>query len=298
MSAYEILGVSPDVSQGELRRTYQARAQLLHPDRHVGASPEVVAEATRAMSDLNLAWEEVKDPTSRAEYDRSLGNGSLHTTPRKATSNLRSPGPDECVMCGTTPAVTVRLRSQTGKVLLRSVRWIESPLCYNCGIAMFRALTNRTLYAGWWGIIAFFANLAIVVGNLSSRWRLRSANEPHAGRDPSVVTPFRSPMPVGRPLLARFGPYFAAGVIALVLGLVANGGQQGNVNSPPGPQSFLGQCVTSPDGTTVSGFVDCSQSHFAKVVAVVSSASDCPSGTTQTLASTDGSSLLCLDSSQ
>jgi curved DNA-binding protein CbpA len=73
LTHYEILGVGPDATHEAMRRAYQLRVQLLHPDRHMGAAPDVIAEAQRATTELNRAWSVLRDPSSRRIYDRCLG---------------------------------------------------------------------------------------------------------------------------------------------------------------------------------------------------------------------------------
>jgi curved DNA-binding protein CbpA len=75
LTYYDLLGVEPDASRAELRTAYQLRAQLLHPDQHVGAPAERVRAANRAMSQLNDAWSVLKDPEQRRRYDLWLRNG-------------------------------------------------------------------------------------------------------------------------------------------------------------------------------------------------------------------------------
>jgi len=58
---YEVLGVSPTASQDELRRAYRRLLRQTHPD--VGGSAE-------SFHSVQIAWERVGDPASRAEYDR------------------------------------------------------------------------------------------------------------------------------------------------------------------------------------------------------------------------------------
>lgn len=73
LTHYETLGVGPDATHEALRRAYMLRVQLLHPDRHMGASADVIAEAERATVELNRAWSVLRDPSSRRIYDRCLG---------------------------------------------------------------------------------------------------------------------------------------------------------------------------------------------------------------------------------
>jgi len=57
---WTVLGVDASSGLAEARRAYLIRSQLLHPDRHQGAVPEVMAEAERAMRELNDAWQAVR----------------------------------------------------------------------------------------------------------------------------------------------------------------------------------------------------------------------------------------------
>jgi hypothetical protein len=73
---YQILGATPDTDAASLRTAYRRRAKLLHPDRHVGQTADVVAEATRAMSELTEAFEVLSDTRKRSQYDRMRSSGS------------------------------------------------------------------------------------------------------------------------------------------------------------------------------------------------------------------------------
>ena len=64
---YEVLGVSPSVDAGELRRAYLSRAQATHPDKQ-GASAAQGGDRL----DFNLvarAWEVLGSEATRREYD-------------------------------------------------------------------------------------------------------------------------------------------------------------------------------------------------------------------------------------
>ena len=66
MNPYDVLGVSPSASDGELHRAYVRLARRWHPDLNDG-SPE----AEHRMRELNEAWAVVGDPAARARYDRA-----------------------------------------------------------------------------------------------------------------------------------------------------------------------------------------------------------------------------------
>lgn len=61
---YDVLGVSPAASSGELRRAYMAEARRHHPD--AGGNADVMRE-------LNQAWAVLSDPVRRRSYDLELG---------------------------------------------------------------------------------------------------------------------------------------------------------------------------------------------------------------------------------
>ena len=72
LTYYDILGASPTDDAFALRRAYHVKSLLLHPDRHHGAAPEVVAAASQAMAELNRAYAVLRDPESRRLYDEGI----------------------------------------------------------------------------------------------------------------------------------------------------------------------------------------------------------------------------------
>ena len=62
---YEILGVSSDVSEGDLKKSYRRLAMKCHPDRNPGD-----AEAEAKFKELSEAYEVLSDAEKRAAYDR------------------------------------------------------------------------------------------------------------------------------------------------------------------------------------------------------------------------------------
>lgn len=78
-SAYEVLGVAPDVDEEALRRAYRLRLRQTHPD--TGGDAAVFIQVQRA-------WELVGTPEARAAYDRGHGFGE---TPAPEWSGWRAP---------------------------------------------------------------------------------------------------------------------------------------------------------------------------------------------------------------
>lgn len=62
---YEILGVSKDATQDEIKKAYRTQAFKYHPDRNAGN-----AEAEDMFKKINAAYSVLSDETKRAEYDR------------------------------------------------------------------------------------------------------------------------------------------------------------------------------------------------------------------------------------
>ena len=66
---YDYLGASPKDTQDQLKARYQVLAKKLHPD----SNPETGVESLYYdLSEINAAWEVLKDPVERKKYDRSL----------------------------------------------------------------------------------------------------------------------------------------------------------------------------------------------------------------------------------
>ena len=92
---YEILGVRPAATAEQIRHAYYDKARLLHPDGYAG-QPEAEAASRRAMQDVNEAWRVLREPASRADYDRALRQRSVPAErPRVAqpTEDLDRPYP-------------------------------------------------------------------------------------------------------------------------------------------------------------------------------------------------------------
>ncbi|MDO4641730.1 MAG: DnaJ C-terminal domain-containing protein [Neisseria sp.] len=65
---YEILGVAKDASLDDIKKAYRKLVRQYHPD--VSKDPD----ADKKTSEINLAYNTLKDPEKRAEYDQMLAN--------------------------------------------------------------------------------------------------------------------------------------------------------------------------------------------------------------------------------
>ncbi len=65
MDPYQVLGVSPNASDEEIKRAYRRLAKLYHPDRNPGDP-----EAAKKMQQINDAYDRIKNPEkSRPNYE-------------------------------------------------------------------------------------------------------------------------------------------------------------------------------------------------------------------------------------
>ena len=205
-----------------------------------------------------------------------------------------------CRLCGSAPAAQGRFRRVQGLVVL--MRWasVEGPFCRDCGIALFRHMTAKTLLQGWWGLLSVFASVVAVLDNLVVRRRFGRLATP--ARHPDAPPPNARPLRPGTPLTRRPATLTAAVPIVLVVAvLMAVMGSRGGDRN-----EYVGRCVrVAAPGTAGTGgaaerirFVDCSGSHDGRIVGATYDASGpttCPSSTDTTVRRPDDKLLLCID---
>ncbi len=66
---YQILGVASDASLEDIKQAFRKKALDYHPDRVVGVSESVRRLAEEEMKKINRAYEVLKDPHKRRQYD-------------------------------------------------------------------------------------------------------------------------------------------------------------------------------------------------------------------------------------
>jgi len=66
MTLYQVLGVPEDATPEAIRKAHRERAWALHPDRNKDPKAE------EAMKGVNAAFDVLRDPVKRAEYDGML----------------------------------------------------------------------------------------------------------------------------------------------------------------------------------------------------------------------------------
>ena len=66
---YDILGVSKDATQEEIKKAYRKLSLKYHPDKHVGDTPEEQKKNEELFKDVAQAYSVLGDPEKRAQYD-------------------------------------------------------------------------------------------------------------------------------------------------------------------------------------------------------------------------------------
>lgn len=321
---YGVLGLDRTATDEQVRAAYRDLAKAFHPDRFASAPDAVRTHANRTMAEINEAYRTLGDPRRRAAYDGEQETDRLRpddgaTEPPPARHEpppRRPPHEEECFLCGSTPAVPVSLRRQVGLLLVRRSYAIDETLCRDCGLAMQRDWTARTLWTGWWGLISIFANFGALLTNLGAWETLRQLGPPER-RDHAVASPLSRPLATGKPLWQRPA---VLGFVALV-GIMTfsyaseespsgtgrpttasvapatsgstGGGGSGSLGGTR-PRSVVGSCVVVDSRGYLDDLVPCYQPNDGRIVHVVSSSTRCPQYA-EWYFEVDANTVLCVD---
>ncbi|MEC4570422.1 hypothetical protein [Streptomyces virginiae] len=93
--------------------------------------------------------------------------------------------PPVCRACGGRTAVNFKVRAHTGFLIMMRFEDLDGPFCRDCGLAVVRQMTYRTLILGWWGPLSLvILNPLTLVWNLVAHLKYRAlpASAPVQGR--------------------------------------------------------------------------------------------------------------------
>jgi len=277
---FQILGVAYTAGDHEIVEAYRHLARRFHPDQHPEASPAERARWTEAMATINEAYNALKDPVRRKAYlDGIRGAGGAQAD----RPTYRPPGPHECLLCGHGPVIEATFQHQRAYLLGATLYGLEGPLCGSCALAIGRSHQNRTMWLGWWGIIAFFRNFWIIWKNGVALRRAAALDIPR--RSPAVVALLDGPLPPGKSVFKRSGVWASAALLAIVVSI---GSASEKVD---GEATWaIGNCV---EGAIRVRPVSCSAPHSGRIVAVKSTAHLCPDSAESYVS--DGPRVYCID---
>lgn len=283
MDAFDILGITPAASADEVDAAWRALAKQFHPDRFPEADADGRKRLGDAMARINDAHSALKDPVRREAIVRE------RTTAGRPAQ--RGPIVGECDLCGSAPAEQFTFRHQTAW-LIGAQQWrLDAELCRDCAMAFGRAKQNRTLVTGWWGVLSFFRNVGIIAGNASGLSRAARMGVPK--RDDRVVTPLSSPLPQGKPLLARTGVWVTAAALAGLGALAVNDAQSSSSPTSEDLRWEVGACVA---GGSMVGVVRCDDSHSGRIVSRSTRPDQCVASAESYVQ--DGAIVWCIDEDQ
>jgi hypothetical protein len=176
---YDILGVPPDASSDDVRKAYLLRSKMLHPDRfdQVRQRDEWHL-ANEMLKELNHAYNVLKEPSSRAKYDRSFGrsasppaqNGSPPTGARSEAKARPGPTPPPLGKLCAGRAIFLRLpQSIRQKLLDRQSDVIKTQTRARLnGVGAHYFLLS--LSAGWFALLFNFAHDDLPWQNIALVW--------------------------------------------------------------------------------------------------------------------------------
>jgi hypothetical protein len=116
---------------------------------------------------------------------------------------MAEPTATPCVVCGATPSRVEPIRRHVGMIFLQRFVKLERPLCRDHGLELTRSYLLRTLWQGWWGLISFFVNWAVLVSDIVVLFRYRSLPPPIASGfagAPGVMASPSGPVPPSGPM--------------------------------------------------------------------------------------------------
>lgn len=116
-----------------------------------------------------------------------------------------------CRFCGSVPAVPLTILEHNGYVILMTFKNLKGPFCRNCGLHVWRRMTDATLLRGWLGIFSFFIAPVTALINVANLHKLTSLPEPQPGSGARLRAD------PGGGMFHRPGVYVYMAVIAVVI---------------------------------------------------------------------------------
>ncbi|MDH6623400.1 hypothetical protein M2271_001187 [Streptomyces sp. LBL] len=127
------------------------------------------------------------------------------------------PASPMCRFCGGSPAAEVTFRAHRGLVIFMGFKRMDGPMCFTCGLAVYRTLTTHTLCVGWWSPFSLFVFAPLtLVRNLLAVRRVRQLPAP----GPGMLGPRYDP---GVPIRRRPRAYVALVPVLWVVFMIVTG---------------------------------------------------------------------------
>lgn len=114
---YDMLGLSPEATDADVRRAYRALALRWHPDRN----PQNVAMANYYTSLLNSAYAHLRTAPQRRAYDRMLAAQAQKTVRQTGTNRQSVNG---AVSMAATPRKVVAVGGEKTRMERKPTMWM------------------------------------------------------------------------------------------------------------------------------------------------------------------------------
>jgi hypothetical protein len=150
----------------------------------------------------------------------------------------RPPGPEECHVCGSTPARRVVFLSMSGLLVFYQLTRVRGEFCRDCGLNAYHARQRVTLMFGWWHLGGFLAPLFILNNRIRAR-RFTKLDPPLAtpgvlGEAPTPLDPGRKLIPLPWVLgLTLVGVPVALFALLILIGTLAGGRRVNSIRLTP-----------------------------------------------------------------
>ncbi|MCX5376601.1 hypothetical protein [Streptomyces sp. NBC_00091] len=108
-----------------------------------------------------------------------------------------------CRNCGAPEAANFAVRAHVGVLVLMRFHTLNGPFCRQCGRALVRVMTTKTLCQGWWSPFSL-----VIFTPFTLLWNLIAAIK-FSKLAPSAPAPGRQPLEEGPPVHARPLAYVA-----------------------------------------------------------------------------------------
>ncbi|MFE9769481.1 hypothetical protein ACFYPC_34020 [Streptomyces sp. NPDC005808] len=173
------------------------------------------------------------DPPPSEDWAPEYSRPAWYTNPLSATSagsgdppipwysvGTGTPTEPGCHICQAQPAVSTTVTAHIGLAFWSRTRTVAEPLCRQCGIALVRIMTTRTLWQGWWGVLsALYRTPQVLAHNAAAHRQFRAlpTSEPPPGR---------TSLALGKPVWGRPQAYAAllpvAGALAIATSVITS----------------------------------------------------------------------------
>ena len=164
---YAALGVAPGADDKAVKQAYRERAKALHPDTNANNSTALVE-----FHKVSEAWEVLRDPSKRAQYDQGVAAAGSWEVDSFPPSLL------PCCRCGQVTAQPryVVFRQVKSFLVWAKVSRQEGIFCRACADRVAVLASTKTWFLGWWSLPGLILTPMALMGNLLGGKKPKDAN--------------------------------------------------------------------------------------------------------------------------